>query len=114
MNKSTCFLAFISLHICTIKELCWAVSDIKKNTIARREYFHDCNLAFQYYFQIKYKFHGQVGDPGVHICTIAKDEKATMIVLGTRGLGTIRRTIMGSVSDYVLHHAHIPVLIYRH
>ena len=34
-----------------------------------------------------------------------------MIVMGTRGLGTVRRTILGSVSDYVLHHAHCPVII---
>ena len=33
--------------------------------------------------------------------------------MGTRGLGTVRRTILGSVSDYVLHHAHCPVCICR-
>ena len=31
--------------------------------------------------------------------------------MGTRGLGKIRRTFLGSVSNYVLHHAHIPVII---
>ena len=36
-----------------------------------------------------------------------------MIVMGTRGLGTIRRTLMGSVSDYVVHHARIPVIVVR-
>ena len=37
-----------------------------------------------------------------------------MIVLGTRGQGTVRRTILGSVSDYVVHHAHVPVTVCRH
>lgn len=52
--------------------------------------------------------------PGEVIVDVAKEEKAFMIVMGTRGLGTIRRTIMGSVSDYVVHHSHCPVVVYRH
>lgn len=52
--------------------------------------------------------------PGEVIIDVAKEEKASMIVMGTRGLGTLRRTIMGSVSDYVVHHSHCPVVIYRH
>ena len=48
---------------------------------------------------------------GQDICTIAKEMHALCIVLGQRGLGTIKRTIYGSVSEYVLHHAHITVLI---
>lgn len=51
--------------------------------------------------------------PGEVVCETANEEKATMIVMGTRGLGTVRRTIMGSVSDYVVHHAHCPVMICR-
>lgn len=53
------------------------------------------------------------GRPGEVICDIANEEKASLIVMGTRGLGTVRRTIMGSVSDYVVHHAHCPVCICR-
>lgn len=34
-----------------------------------------------------------------------------MIVMGSRGIGTIRRTFLGSVSDYCVHHAHIPVAV---
>lgn len=51
--------------------------------------------------------------PGEIICKTAEDEKVTMIVMGTRGLGKMRRTIMGSVSDYVVHHAHCPVIVCR-
>ncbi|CAH1776628.1 unnamed protein product [Owenia fusiformis] len=51
------------------------------------------------------------GSPGEHIIKIAEDEGATMIVMGSRGLGKIRRTILGSVSDYVVHHTKIPVVI---
>ena len=51
--------------------------------------------------------------PGQVINEAARQQKASMVVMGTRGLGTLRRTILGSVSDYVLHHAHCPVLICR-
>lgn len=54
------------------------------------------------------------GRPGEIICHTASDEKVNMIVMGTRGLGTVRRTILGSVSDYVVHHAHCPVVVCRH
>ena len=51
--------------------------------------------------------------PGEIICRVAEDEKVTMVVMGTRGLGKVRRTIMGSVSDFVVHHAHCPVIVCR-
>ncbi|KAH9494531.1 hypothetical protein Btru_042370 [Bulinus truncatus] len=37
-----------------------------------------------------------------------------MIVMGTRGQNTLRRTFMGSVSDSVVHHASCPVLVCCH
>lgn len=51
--------------------------------------------------------------PGEVIIRVAEEEKANMIVMGTRGLGTVRRTILGSVSDYVVHHAQCPILVCR-
>ena len=48
---------------------------------------------------------------GHTICEIAKENNASTIVMGQRGLGAIRRTFLGSTSDYVLHHAHIPVAV---
>lgn len=66
----------------------------------------------------KYEIQGKVirvqGDPGHKIVTTAEECKASLIVLGSRGHGAIRRTVLGSVSDYILHHATIPVLVYRH
>jgi len=53
------------------------------------------------------------GRPGELIIEMAEKEKVSMIVVGSRGFGMLRRTIMGSVSDYVLHHAHCPVVICR-
>ncbi|XP_044178860.1 universal stress protein Slr1101-like [Acropora muricata] len=53
----------------------------------------------------------QDGHPGENVCKTALKEKANLIVVGSRGMGTIRRTILGSISDYIIHHAHIPVLV---
>ncbi|XP_062592754.1 universal stress protein in QAH/OAS sulfhydrylase 3'region-like [Saccostrea cucullata] len=51
--------------------------------------------------------------PEEAIISKAEEVGAAMIVMGTRGLGTIRRTLMGSVSDYIVHHARIPVIVVR-
>ena len=45
---------------------------------------------------------------------IADEIGAGLIVMGSRGLGGLRRALMGSVSDSVVRHAHCPVLIVRH
>ena len=47
------------------------------------------------------------------IVTVAEEIGAGLIVMGSRGLGGIRRALMGSVSDSVVRHAHCPVLVVR-
>ncbi len=47
------------------------------------------------------------------ICATAKEQHCDYIVMGTRGMGKLRRTILGSVSDFVIHHANCPVLVAR-
>ncbi|CAH8591227.1 unnamed protein product [Schistosoma rodhaini] len=49
--------------------------------------------------------------PGAALLKSIEDHNANLIIMGSRGLGILRRTFLGSVSDYVLHHAHIPVVI---
>ncbi|BFZ10416.1 hypothetical protein BsWGS_13455 [Bradybaena similaris] len=45
------------------------------------------------------------------IVEYSKTIKADLIIVGSRGMGTIRRTILGSTSESVLHHSDIPVLV---
>jgi K+-sensing histidine kinase KdpD len=63
--------------------------------------------------QLEGKFISEFERPGELIVNVAKRERASYIVMGTRGQGKVRRTIMGSVSDYVVHHAPCPVIVSR-
>jgi len=53
----------------------------------------------------------RIGVPDLEICKEAEEEKVTMIIMGTRGLGAIKRNILGSVSYRVLHEAPCPVTV---
>ena len=47
------------------------------------------------------------------ILAAASSQKADLVVMGTRGLGTIEGMLAGSVSRKVSQHAHCPVLLVR-
>lgn len=51
------------------------------------------------------------GKPGEAIVEAAIEENADMVVVGTRGLGKVKRAFLGSVSDYCVHHSPVPVLV---
>jgi nucleotide-binding universal stress UspA family protein len=51
------------------------------------------------------------GDPAKRIIELARLRDVDLIVVGSRGLGALTGTLLGSVSRDVLHHADRPVLI---
>jgi nucleotide-binding universal stress UspA family protein len=59
------------------------------------------------------KSHLKVGAVDEEIIVLAEEEDTDLIVVGSRGLGGVRRALMGSVSDSVVRHAHCPVLVVR-
>jgi nucleotide-binding universal stress UspA family protein len=57
--------------------------------------------------------HLRMGEVALEIVALAEELGADLIVMGSRGLGGVRRALMGSVSDSVVRHAHCPVLVVR-
>lgn len=53
----------------------------------------------------------QEGFPKNEIVLIAKDWQADLIVMGTHGRSGLSYLLLGSVSEYVIKHSHIPVMV---
>lgn len=57
--------------------------------------------------------HLERGRPADVVLRVAEEIGAGLIVLGSRGRGPVRRVLLGSVSEGVVHHAGCPVLVVR-
>jgi nucleotide-binding universal stress UspA family protein len=57
--------------------------------------------------------HFRMALPDRGILAVGEEVGAGLIVVGSRGLGGVKRALMGSVSDSVVRHAHCPVLVAR-
>jgi nucleotide-binding universal stress UspA family protein len=53
------------------------------------------------------------GDPAARIVNFAEEQNVDMIVVGFHGIGGFERLVIGSVSEKVVRHAKIPVLVFR-
>lgn len=53
------------------------------------------------------------GDPGKTIINVAEEDNFDLIIMGSRGLNAISRAMLGSVSNKVLNHVNISVLIVK-
>ena len=52
-----------------------------------------------------------VGSAGRAICELAEELAASVVLLGSRGHGGLKRALLGSVSDHVVRHSPCPVLV---
>lgn len=68
-------------------------------------------LCFQYGMKARIYTARQKDSIGHTICDLVKESNPDSIVIGQRGVGLVKRTLYGSVSEHILHHAHKPVLI---
>ena len=53
----------------------------------------------------------QTGHPGQQICEHARDSDVDLIVISTHGSTGLTHLLLGSVAEYVVRHAHCPVLV---
>jgi nucleotide-binding universal stress UspA family protein len=53
------------------------------------------------------------GRPAEEITAAAREPGVDLVVVGARGLGRVKRLVLGSVSDRVLRHADCPVLVVK-
>lgn len=56
------------------------------------------------------EFSQNLGNPGGNICALARTWNADLIIMGRRGRSGLSEILLGSVSNYVLHHAPCSVL----
>lgn len=57
--------------------------------------------------------HLRQGRPANEIIELSEELGVDLIVVGDKGLGGVRRALMGSVADAVARHAHCPVMVVR-
>ena len=57
--------------------------------------------------------HLRAGEPDKELVKLSEELGVGTIVIGSRGLGALKRALMGSVSESVVRHAHCPVFVVR-
>ncbi len=57
--------------------------------------------------------HLREGRTSNEIIALSEEIGAGLLVVGSRGLGTVQRILMGSQSEEIVHHARVPVLVLR-
>jgi nucleotide-binding universal stress UspA family protein len=60
---------------------------------------------------IKVKSAVELGHPGQEICDRARDRRADLIVTATHGRTGLKHVFIGSTAEFVVRHAHCPVLV---
>ena len=94
------------------------------NAILREQYEQAWNEFAQHYFTLLQEWTHEAaaagvdaecaqpsGNPSRSICDLAKLWEADLIVMGSHGRKGLRELFLGSVSNYVMHHAPCSVLI---
>ena len=62
---------------------------------------------------LKVETHLILGHPGDQICELAKELEVDCVVISSRGHSRVERVFLGSVSDYVVRHCQLPVLVIK-
>ncbi|MDY0235937.1 MAG: universal stress protein [Gudongella sp.] len=64
-------------------------------------------------FKGKFETVYKTGDVVEEIVKLAEEGNYDLLIMGSRGLGAFSRTLLGSVSDKVIHHVKISVMLVK-
>jgi len=62
---------------------------------------------------VKFDIHVSMGSPAEVITKLAHEYHCNLIVMGTRGMGTIKNLLLGSVASKVIHLTETPLLLVK-
>ncbi|MEO0768867.1 MAG: universal stress protein [Cyanobacteria bacterium J06649_4] len=92
----------------------WSVYQDVYEDVARKEQTRLNNFAEKAQADgIDAEFVQRVGSPGKALCQQAQEIAADLIVVGSHGRTGLGEMLMGSVSNYVVHHAPCSVFVLR-
>lgn len=97
----------LTLQERTIQDYLEQLEVFKKNGMDLLQSYFDQAVTAEVNVEITQK----LGSPGPTICDTAHSWEADLIVTGRRGRSRLGELILGSVSNYVLHHASCSVLV---
>ncbi len=80
-----------------------------------REAVEEARESFEQVFanDPRVRFFTSRGVPANVICDLADKESVDLIIVGSHGKGSVQRALLGSVSQAVVRHATVPVLVVR-
>ena len=79
----------------------------KANKFMEKAKLHCAQSGILFYDKILY------GNEGPKIVKFTHDKKFDLIVIGSRGMSSLKEIFLGSTSNYVLHKSKIPVVIVK-
>lgn len=77
------------------------------NKFMKKAKTHSAQNGILFYEKILY------GNKGSKIVKFAHDKNFDLVVIGSRGMGSVKEAFLGSTSNYVLHKSKIPVLLVK-
>ncbi len=88
-------------------------SELKKAEMEKSK--HVLKEAEEIFSDFKGKFSTvyKIGDVVNEIIKLAEEGEYDLLIMGSRGMGAFSRTLLGSVSDKVIHHVNISVMIVK-
>lgn len=96
----------------TLEESAWqdyqkCYQDYQEKNLTKLRHFSEQAIAAG----VRTEFMQNSGSPGRTICDVAQSWAADLVMVGSRGRKGLSEMLLGSVSNYVMHHANCSVMV---